>query len=222
MYYIRIEKNNYDIDIVIDVTDNEEFVTTSGLSWISIDTEKAPEIGNYFYNEKFISLDSEDYKIIENIIFKHEEVLRIAREKEQEKINQELEKLQKETSIDLPPPKLPELEPIDPRDLPKPIAGPIIGVEINLENYDHWKNSNANLNILINALETKNPIVENKIAKFDPPITFPDGAIQPEFAFPEDTIEEYINYLKQTDSYQKELLVRMRTYLGIPEENQTT
>jgi len=218
MYYIRIEKNNYDIDIVIDVTDNEHFVETSGLSWISVDVQDSPQIGDYYYENKFINLQSEDYKIIEDIIFEQEEVKRIAREEEEARIRKELEDQIQQIDIEPAPEKLIESAPlIDPRTLPKPVPGPIIGVEINMENYEHWQNANTNLGILINALETKNPIVEDKIAKFDPPVEFSDGAIQPEFAFPDDSVEEYIDYLKQTDFYQKELLTRMRAYLGIPE-----
>jgi len=218
MYYIRTEKNNYGIDIVIDVTDNEHFVETSGLPWISVDVQDCPQIGDYYYDNRFINLQSEDYKIIENIIFEHEEIKRIAREEEEERIRKELEEQLQEIAIEPPPEVLIDEESlIDPRTLPKPVPGPIVGIEINMQNYEHWKNANINLNVLINALETKNPVVEDKIAKFDPPVEFPDGAIQPEFAFPDDSLEEYIDYLKQTDFYQKELLTRMRTYLGIPE-----
>lgn len=221
MYFIRTEKNNYGIDIIIDVTDNSEFVSTTNLEWIQINIDKQPEVGNYFHENKIISIESEDYSIIQEIIFEQEEVIRIEREKEQERIFQEILRAQEEQSQNIDPSPDPleiDLMPlVDPRTLPKPVPGPIVGIEINVQNYEHWKNANTNLNILINALETKNPVVEDKIAKFDPPIEFPDGTIQPEFAFPDDSLEEYIDYLKQTDFYQKELLTRMRTYLGIPE-----
>lgn len=218
MFYIRTEKNYYDIDVVIDVSIDENFVISSGLSWIRVDNQEIPEIGNYYYEGKFISLNSEDYKIIENIIFEQEEVKRLEREAEEERIRQEIEKQLSENSIELPPQEINE-EPklIDPRTLPKPKAGPIIGIEINTENYNHWKSANDNLLVLIDALETKNPVVEDNVAKFNPPVEFPDGTTQSEFAFPDDTFEEYIDYLKQTEFYQKELLSRMRNYLGIPE-----
>jgi hypothetical protein len=216
MYYIRTEKNNYNIDIVIDVTDNEHFVQTSGLSWIETDVDISPQIGDYYYNNKFINLQSEDYKIIENIIFEYEEIKRIEREAEEERIRLEIERQMHENPIEPAPPELTIDAPlIDPRTLPKPVPGPLIGIEITMQNYEHWSNANANTNVLINALETKNPVVEDRIAKFDPPIEFPDGVIQSEFAFPDDSLGEYIDYLKQTDFYQKELLTRMKAYLGI-------
>ena len=86
MFYIRTEKNIYDLDIVIDVSDNKDFVETSGLSWVEIQQEEPPAIGMYYYEGKFISIDSEDYKIIEDIIFEFEEPKRIVREKEEQKL----------------------------------------------------------------------------------------------------------------------------------------
>jgi len=221
MYFIRTEKNNYGIDIIIDVTDDTDFVSNTNLNWIQINSEIKPEIGNYFHEEKIISMNSEDYSIIQEIIFEQEEIVRIEREKEQERIFQEILKAQEEQSQNTDPSPDPLevdlMPPVDPRTLPKPVPGPIVGIEINMENYDHWKNANVNLNALINALETKNPTVEDKIAKFDPPLEFPDRTTQSEFGFPDDSVEEYIDYLKQTDFYQKQLLTRMKSYLGIPE-----
>lgn len=221
MYFIRTEKNNYGIDIIIDVTDDTDFVSNTNLNWIQINSEIKPKIGNYFHENKIISIDSEDYSIIQEIIFEQEEIVRIEREKEQERIFQEILKAQEEQSQNTDPSPDPLevdlMSPVDPRTLPKPVPGPIVGIEANMENYDHWKNANINLNALINALETENPTIEDKIAKFDPPVEFPDGITQSEFGFPDDSVEEYIDYLKQTDFYQKQLLTRMKSYLGIPE-----
>ena len=105
----------------------------------------------------------------------------------------------------------------EPRELPKPVAAPYTDIELNQENYDHWSNANTNLCILIDALENGNPTVnnENKTATFETPVEFADGVTQIEFGFPDDTFEDYLQYLKDTDGYQKELLVRLKTHLGI-------
>jgi len=67
MYYIRTFKNEYGIDIIIDATENSDFVQSSGLDWIEVANQEA-ENGNYFYDGKVISVDSDDYSIIQNLI----------------------------------------------------------------------------------------------------------------------------------------------------------
>ena len=216
MAYIRTKKNNYNLDIIIDITTDENFVVTSGLEWTSIDSG-SPQIGDYYYDGMFINLESENYHIIEEIIFSEEEPKRIAREEEEAKLLEERLKQSQENPLPPPEPIIFEDTPIDPRELPKPIAAPYSDVELNQENYAHWNNANTNLGILIDALENGNPTVsnENKTATFETPVEFADGVTQIEFGFPDDTFQEYLQYLKDTDGYQKELLVRLKIHLGI-------
>lgn len=215
MYYIRTEKNNYDLNIIIDVTDNENFVNTSGLDWISVDSEDIPQTGSYFYDGKVITLDSEDYKIIENIIFESEEPTRVVRDEEYKKLIEEYEKLKEqmilEEESDLENTKEEILN-----DLPKPIASQIEGVESTIENYNIWNDNLTNLEIMVRHYDSENYTVKDNVITFNPPIEFPDGTIQENVALPYSmTFEDQHNYLKEHKKYVKELVDRIKNDLQI-------
>jgi hypothetical protein len=225
MFYIRTEKNIYGLDIVIDVSDNKDFVKTSGLSWVEIQQEEPPAIGMYYYEGKFISIDSEDYKIIEDIIFEFEEPKRIEREKEeqrlleeyQERIQKEMEELELE---ELPPPPEPiTIEEIKEKieNIPKPVAKPIEDVESTQENYEQWTIILKNLECSISAYDSGNYSVEDDIVViFNPPIEFPNGITQEQTILPPSmTIEDQIEHLKENKNYVLELIERIKTDLKI-------
>jgi len=239
MMWIRTIKNKYNLDVIIDSTGDEEFTKTSGLNWIMIDENVSnfPENGAYFCDNKVIPINSDDYeKIIVPRINEFEEPLRIEREKiiqeETEKILLELEKLnsiEPEEPTDFIPPQSPDPKDaekiqelsekglLDPRKFPKPTAHPILDVESTEENFEIWYEKYLNLSSLIDALVNKkySDIVENVVI-FDPPHKFPCGVEQSNFAFPEDTVEEYIDYLSQVRSTHKDLLDTICGDLGLP------
>lgn len=227
MSYIRTEKNIYDLDIVIDVSDNKDFVKTSGLSWVEIQQEEPPVIGMYYYEGKFISMDSEDYKIIEDIIFEFEEPKRIQREEEeqkllkeyQERIQKEMEEIKELEKKSLIPPEPLPIEVIIEKikDLPKPVAKPIEDVESTQENYEQWTIILKNLECSISAYDSGKYSVEDGIVIiFNPPIEFPDGTTQKQIILPPSTtIEDQIKYLKEHKNYVLELVKRIKTDLKI-------
>lgn len=227
MFYIRTEKNIYGLDIVIDVSDNKDFVKTSGLSWVEIQQEEPPAIGMYYYEGKFISIDSEDYKIIEDIIFEFEEPKRIEREKEEQRLLEEYqERIQKEIEErqELEKELLLPLEPISIEvikeeigDLPKPVAKPIEDVESTQENYKQWTIILKNLECSISAYDSGNYSVEDDIVViFNPPIEFPNGITQEQTILPPSmTIEDQIEHLKENKNYVLELIERIKTDLKI-------
>jgi hypothetical protein len=219
MFYIRTEKNIYDLDVVIDVSDNKDFVETSGLSWIEIEQEEKPLIGTYYYQDKFISIDSDDYKIIEDVIFESEEPKRIEREEKEQKLLEEyLERIQKELEELPPPPEPIAIEEIREqiKDFPKPVASPIEDVESTQENYEFWTGILSNLECSINAYDREEYSVEDDIVTFEPPIEFPDGHIQEQTILPPSmTIEDQVEYLKQYRNYVIELIGRIKTDLKI-------
>lgn len=224
MFYIRTEKNIYDLDVVIDVSDNKNFVETSGLSWIEIDQEESPIIGTYYYENKFILIDSEDYKIIEDLIFEFEEPNRIEREEYDRKMLEEYlakmqEELENSESSQLPPAPEPiSLETIKEqiKDLPKPEAKPIENVESIQENYELWAVNIKNLDITINAYDSGKYTFEDGVITFDSPVEFPDGNIVEQAILPPSTsVEEQIKYLKEHRNYVSELIERIKTDLEI-------
>ena len=220
MFYIRTEKNIYGLDIVIDVSDNKDFVKTSGLSWVEIQQEEPPAIGMYYYEGKFISIDSEDYKIIEDIIFEFEEPKRIEREKEEQRLLEEYqERIQKEMEELPPPPEPITIEEIKEKieDLPKPVAKPIEDVESTQENYEQWTIILKNLECSISAYDSGNYSVEDDIVViFNPPIEFPNGITQEQTILPPSmTIEDQIEHLKENKNYVLELIERIKTDLKI-------
>jgi len=227
MFCIRTEKNIYDLDIVIDVSDNEEFIKTSGLSWVEIQQEEPPAIGMYYYEGKFISLDSEDYKIIEDIIFQKEEPKRIEREEYekklleeyQEKIQKEMEERQElEKELLLPPEPIPiEVIKEEIENLPKPVAKPIEDIESTQENYEQWTTILKNLECSISAYDSGNYSIEDDIVViFNSPIKFPDGTTQKQVVLPPSTtIEDQIEYLKKQKNHVLDLIERIKTDLKI-------
>ena len=88
--YIRTITDQYDFNIVIDVTDNEEFVNTTGFDWINIGDLTAKN-GDFFYDNKIISHESEDYTIIEEVMFEKVEANNIIIREEEEKKRQQAE-----------------------------------------------------------------------------------------------------------------------------------
>jgi len=221
MYYIRTEKNNYDLDIIIDVTDNENFVNSSGLDWNLIDSENMPETGSYFYNGKIIALDSDDYKIIENIIFESEEPNRIVRDEEYRKLVEEYEKLKEQMIIEeennnLENNNLENIKEEILNTLPKLVASPIEGIDSTVENYNLWKDNLSNLEIMVKTYDSGNHTVEDNVITFNPPIEFPDGTIQESVVLPYSmTFEDQHEYLKKHKEYVKELVDRIKDDLQI-------
>lgn len=219
MHYIRTKENNYGIDIVIDITTDETFVSTSGLTWTQIESGD-PQIGDYYYNNMFINLQSDNYSIIQDLIYNQEEPLRVQREEEEARRQEELEAQAASNIPDVPTPIEEPDQTINPADLPRPVASASLyaDIESTQEMYDMWSGVNANVKVLINALENGNPTIDNtaKTATFSTPVEFSDGVTQSTFTYHVDEdFSDYLQYLKDTDGYQSDLLVRMRTDLGI-------
>jgi hypothetical protein len=236
MYYIRTFKNEYGIDIIIDATENSDFVQSSGLDWIEVANQEA-ENGNYFYDGKVISVDSDDYSIIQNLIDQKEEPLRIERERIQAELDAlaeaealaALENLVMEEPTDFIPPKPPDPNDeeavaaaeqsgaVDPRKFKKPEVYPILGVESNEKSMEDWTIRYNNLSSVISALQNNEyQEVVNNVVIFDPPHEFPDGFTQSHFPFPEDTVDDYIQFLIGTKQEHKNLLDRICSDLNLP------
>ena len=219
MSYIRTKQNIYGIDIVIDISTDENFVRTSGLEWTEI-SSGSPAIGDYYYNNQFINIDSDNYSIIRDLIHTQEEPNRVAREEEEAR---RLAELQAEIDANAPaaptPVEVPD-QTINPADLPRPVASASLyaDIESTQELYDNWTEVNANLKTLINALENGSPTIDNtaKTATFSTPVEFSDGVTQSIFTYHVDEdFSDYLQYLKDTDGHQSDMIVRMRTDLGI-------
>lgn len=237
MIWIRTIKNNYNLDVVIDSTDNEQFVITSGLEWSLLTDEKIfPENGSYYYDGKIISIDSNEYdEIISPLINAIEEPLKVEREtieKENEMlILEEIEKQkllmeEQQSLMESEPPSPIDYEKInslssygmvDPRSFPATDPEPITGVESTEENFQIWYERYLNLLSLLDALKSNQYVeVINNVIVFDPPHTFPDGIEQKYFPFPEENIEGYINYLIAVKVTYNDLFDVMCNDLGLP------
>ena len=242
MIYIRTIKNSYDIDIIIDSTNNQRFVETTGLEWICLpdDVDTLPENGSYYYEGKIIPLNSEDYdKIISPIINEIEEPLRIQREKEEQRLKEEFElefeskmleiqsndEDEPESLFPVVPPdpldieeieRLKSLGAIDPRDMPPPTTIEFADVESTKENLEEWKEKYYNLCALVDALESKSysEIVDNVVI-FDPPLEFPCGVEQSHFPFPEETVDGYLGHLIKVKENYITLLDKMCSDLNL-------
>lgn len=218
MFYIRTEKNKYDIEVVIDSSDDEHFVKTSGLEWIEIDTNLRPINGTYFYDGEIISLDSENYHQIEQIIFEKEEPNRVERESNLPEIGEYVEENNIDDRLTFEDDTLNSREKIKEEilKLPKPQLPILDDVESNEENYNIWSENLKNLIITINAYDSGNYTFEDNEVKFNSPIEFSDGTIQEFVIIPLSiTLDEQIQFLKDQKENIENLLLRMKEELGI-------
>ena len=74
----------YNIDTIMYVSDNEQFVATSDCGWIAI-SDTAAQPGEYLIDGNVYGLGRDNYHVIEKIIFEIEERHRIARETAEQK-----------------------------------------------------------------------------------------------------------------------------------------
>lgn len=227
-FYVRTQKNNYDIDVIIDVTSDSEFVANTDFEWTRISKlTEAPPIGAYYHDGKVITLESDDYGIIEGIIFEKENQY-----KEENGISTEVPELPTTSDEDIPEiveeieeePVSPE--PGDPRDLPRPMARPIEGVPSTMENYTWWNDNLTDMIALIAAIEDREKVEDRIVYLKNPPafVKRSDDFEPPtttQLPFPEDTVEEYLEHLNKQKGYMQDLVNRMKIDLMIPDEVST-
>ena len=82
--FVSVKKNMYDIDTIMYVTDDQQFVATSDCGWIAI-SDTAAQPGEYLIDGAVYGLGRDNYHVIEKIIFEIEERHRIAREAAEQK-----------------------------------------------------------------------------------------------------------------------------------------
>ena len=200
--YIRVQKDKYELDVVIDVSNNQLFVETSGLEWIEITGNPTP--GDYYYQGKFIADHDGEYTTIQQVIHQLEEERKTAEgivtgEPQPEGVvNQE--EVQEEPNTVMPtemkwvappppqasPDPLPDdlIEPVQPvpRYLPKPSVPDNINDRIlipsTVEMLNEWQEKNRNLKILVTRLQsgTGFSIDSEYNILFNPPLVYEDPA----------------------------------------------
>lgn len=234
--YVRTDKNLYGLDIIIDVSDNDHFVQTSGLDWINIDNSYSPKIGDYWYQDNVISPGDDNYNLIEKIIFDVEEEKRLVREAEEKQFEEDQAKLlaqalddaeKSDLMLDSPPPIIPEEPPtIDlvefVKSLPRPTLIPLSEVlkdeQKTPELLEEWTRKNNELVKLIGAVVNSTRFEDQKVY-FDPLLVENQGTPEEytrEFMLiPDSTKEEYLEHLRAVDADQKEFLTSLKTELGL-------
>jgi hypothetical protein len=199
--YIRVQKDKYDLDVVIDVSNNQLFVETSGLEWIEITGNPTP--GDYYYQGKFIADHDGEYTTIQQVIHQLEEERKTAEgivtgEPQPEGVVNQEEDAQEEPNPVMPveqrwvapPPPLASADPLphdllepvqkSARDFPKPIV-PALDEDRTLEpstaeKLNEWQERNRNLKKLIGRLQSGTGFSidsEYKIT-FTPPLEYED------------------------------------------------
>lgn len=225
MFYIRTDKNKYNIDVIIDVCDNVEFVNSTNLPWIEVDVEKKPENGNYYYDGKIISIGSDDYSIIENIIFEYEEPLREERDKNLPIIPEEDDNLENifdivnENNQILPPEKPPEITEEQKQEilqLERPKLNTYDEVESNQENLELFEFGLENIGRTISAYDSGNFTFSDNEVVFNPPIEYSNGQIEEKVIIPLSiSLEEQIQHLKNQREQMIILIDRIKKDLQI-------
>ena len=201
--YIRVQRDKYDLDVVIDVTDNELLVETSGLEWIEINGNPTP--GDYYYQGRFIADHDGEYTTIQQVIHQLEEERKAAEgivtgEPQPEGVINEPEEqadpnpvMPEEMRWVAPPP--PEVPRASPDPLPQDLVEPTVPVPRNLpkpvvptdadnrdlipstaETLNEWQEKNRNLRKLVERLQsgTGFTIDSNYHISFNPPMIYED------------------------------------------------
>jgi len=227
MFYIRTEKNKYDIDVIIDVSDNKEFIDATNLTWIEVNDEKKPENGNYYYGGKIIAIDSADYSIIENIIFEYEEPLREERDKdlpvfveEEDDNSNKVSSIVVEDIIPPPPPEITSGQKQQILELEPPKLGKFssddMEVESTQENLESFTFSLLCIEKTISAYDSGNFTFSDNEVIFNPPIEYPNGIIEEKVIIPLSmTLEEQIRHLKDQREQMVILIDRIKRGLKI-------
>lgn len=217
--HIRCITNKYNLNVVIDVCEDTDFARlTANLDWIDIDGTAKP--GDYYYNNKIISLDSDNYNIIEGIIHQAEEADRIAREAEvaaqiaaEEARLAEMQKLSEAEDEVIAEPveilvhKLPDdVTKVKQEILSHPIPAPVNYFndpqpeKFLLSDLDAWDHRVIESNRLISAVESST--WNDHVVTFDPPHRIAPGtefeAIREYDIVPHKSKADYVSYLKAT------------------------
>ena len=218
--YIRVQKDKYDLDIVIDVSNNQLFVETSGLEWIEIIGNPTP--GDYYYQGKFIADHDGEYTTIQQVIHQLEEERKTAEgivtgEPQPEGVvNQD--EVQEEPNPVMPteqqwvapPPPTVHAEPL-PQDVLEPSTA---------ENLNRWQENNRNHKKLIERLQSGTGFTINSdhYIVFTPPLVYENTTNDETYEhhkslMMDDTVEEYLEYLLEMDTMQLALIARIQSEL---------
>jgi hypothetical protein len=226
-FYVRTEKNKYDLDVIIDATGDADYVSsTSNLNWTRLSKlDTIPQTGSYLYDGKVITIDSEDYSTIEAVIHEKEELY-----KSENSISTECQELPE--PVEYNESSVFEIDSNDdddaygdPRNLPLPMALPILGVEATAENYNHWWYNLADIRALISSLENNLASDTDNIATLNsaPEYAVRHDAHEPdkklEYPYPNDTIDEYISFLKEQEGHMKVCVDNLALILQIDPNN---
>lgn len=222
-FYVRTAKNKYDLDVIIDATGDADYATkTANLNWTRLSKlDNIPPNGAYVLDGNVITMDSPDYELIENLIFAKEEEYKL-----ENGISTE--------TVDLPPEyeyttsetfeadsKDDDTEFGDARDMPVPMALPILGVEATAENYNHWFYNLKDVRALIFSLENDLASDSDRIATLTSPPDYSvrfDGHIPDkklEYPYPESTLAEYVSFLKEQEGHMKKCVEDIALILQI-------
>jgi len=228
--HIRCITNKYNIKCIIDVCEDTDFARlTANLDWVDIDGTAKP--GDYYHNNKVISLDSDDYKIIEGIIHQHEEADRIAREaeiarREAEEAARlaEMEQLSaEEESFEPHTIKMPaDLTKLREEILAHPVPGPVDYFndpqpeQFVLADLDMWDHRVEESNRLISAVEAAT--WDNHAVIYNPPYRIAPGtefeSVREFDLVPHKSKADYISYLKATAINIKKYRDHVASQLG--------
>lgn len=225
-FYVRTQKNKYDLDVVIDATGDAEYAAaTANLDWTRLSKlDSIPPNGAYILDGNVITVDSDNYSLIADIIFNKEEEYKL-----ENGISTEIEQLPDEIeyatsdAFDVET-KSDDTDYGDGRNMPKPMALPILGVEPTPENYNHWWYNLQDIKALIYSLENNLVSDTDRIAtlssapnyavRFDGHI--PDTKL--EYPYPDDTLAEYIDFLKQQEGHMQKCVSDIALLLQIDAE----
>lgn len=209
--FIRTLTDRNGLEIVIDISNDKTYVESTSFEWKEL-ADQPIMIGDYYHNGEIISISSDRYDLVIAPIIQvgeeeHKKQVALAVPEDvsgmiEPDVVPSIEQIpvtsipvDRDTSIALPPPKLP--------DYSEEIS--------SAENLSKWTEINNNLNLYINKLKSSEVTWDNHHVTFDPPLTYPDGHVQNDFYVYEHTdLNDLISYIQQLDAKQRELIARIQ------------
>lgn len=211
--FIRTITDRNSLNIVVEVSNDVDYVNSTAFEWTEIPNQDV-NIGDYYYNDSVIHVNSPEYdSIISPIVFAGEEEF-----KKQQGLSVPETPVEEDpvVTVSASPPTI-EVEPATPSaDLPPPMLPDYSNEPLTEENLREWEKTNANVSLYLNRLKGKGVTFVNNKVTFSPPLEYPGGTVQSEFyAVGHTSLNDLISYIEQVNTLQTNLIERIKRQLNI-------
>jgi hypothetical protein len=231
--FFRTETKQYNLEIVMAVTDDRHFAEITGQNWIETDVDVQP--GDFYFNNKVIKLGGDGYKEIEDYIFakrEEENVVILAREAEETAERERLLRLIEEAEATgepivlgttvLPPVPVPPLEErVEAvKKFPLPVFVPILSQPlppVTMDTLNEYKAKLVDTKKMIAGIEGATDDNPN-LCVFSNPIVFAEGTefehTVESLPIPDTELSTFLAHWKKVEADQQQFIDYLKTELN--------